>query len=218
MKKLLIVLFSLLPVVSFAAGGGDNEYVVDAPINEQDMVSRQNGAKLFVNYCMGCHSLEYLRYKRMAEDLRMPPELVQENLNFAGDKIGDQMVTAMDPDEAKKWFGATPPDLTMVNRRRSADWIYSYLTNFYKDESRPYGYNNHVFENVGMPHVMAKVEERLGEEKFKEAMADITNFLVYAGAPEKAVRERIGVYVLVFLFILLIPAYLLYKEYWKDVH
>lgn len=218
MKKLVIVLFSLLPVVAQAAGGGDNEYVVDAPINLQDKVSLQNGAQLYVNYCQGCHSLKYLRYKRMAEDLEMPEELVQQHLNWAGDKIGDPMDNAMDQDEAQDWFGVTPPDLTLVTRWRSPDWVYSYLTNFYEDETRPFGYNNHVFLNVGMPHVMAKMERELGEEKFKQNMGDLTNFLTYAGEPFRMDRERIGVYVLVFLFILFIPAYFLYKEYWKDVH
>lgn len=218
MKKLVIVLFSLLPVVAQAAGGGDNEYVVDAPINLQDKVSLQKGAQLYVNYCQGCHSLKYLRYKRMAEDLEMPQELVQQHMNWTGDKIGDPMINAMDQDEAQGWLGVAPPDLTLVTRWRSPDWVYSYLINFYEDETRPFGYNNHVFLNVGMPHVMAGMERELGEEKFRENMADLTNFLTYAGEPFRMDRERLGVYVLVFLFILFIPAYFLYKEYWKDVH
>lgn len=218
MKKLVIVLFSLLPVMAFAAGGGDNKYIVEAPVNLQDKVSLQKGAQLFVNYCQGCHSLKYLRYQRMAEDLEMPEGLVQEHLNWAGEKIGDPMSIAMNQDEAEGWLGVAPPDLTLVTRWRSPDWVYSYLINFYEDETRPYGYNNHVFPNVGMPHVMAKMEKELGEEKFKQNMGDLTNFLVYAGEPFRMDREHIGVYVLVFLFILFIPAYFLYKEYWKDVH
>ena len=127
MKKLAVILFSCLPLVAFAAGGGHNEYVVKAPVNLQDKVSLQNGAKLFVNYCLGCHTLQYQRYSRMAEDLEMPEELVMENLNFVSDKFGDQMHNAMDQDDAKKWFGNAPPDLTMVTRYRSSDWVYSYL-------------------------------------------------------------------------------------------
>lgn len=218
MKKLAVILFSCLPLVAFAAGGGHNEYVVKAPVNLQDKVSLQNGAKLFVNYCLGCHTLQYQRYSRMAEDLEMPEELVMENLNFVSEKFGDQMHNAMDKDDAKKWFGNAPPDLTMVTRYRSSDWVYSYLTNFYEDESRPFGYNNHVFPSVGMPHVMAGLEEELGEDEFKQAMGDLTNFLTYTAEPIRPQRERLGVYVLVFLGILLIPAYLLKKEYWKDVH
>ncbi|MEE3322189.1 MAG: cytochrome c1 [Pseudomonadota bacterium] len=218
MKKLAVILFSCLPLVAFAAGGGHNEYVVKAPVNLQDKVSLQNGAKLFVNYCMGCHSLQYMRYSRMAEDLDISEELVMKNLNFTSDKFGDQMENAMPEGAAKKWFGTAPPDLTMVTRLRDADWVYSYLINFYEDDSRPFGYNNHVFPNVGMPHVMANVEAELGEEGFKEAMGDLTNFLTYTAEPVRLERERLGVYVLVFLGILLIPAYLLKKEYWKDVH
>ena len=192
--------------------------MVKAPVNLQDKVGLQNGAKLFVNYCMGCHTLQYQRYSRMAEDLEMPEELVMENLNFVSDKFGDQMHNAMDQDDAKKWFGNAPPDLTMVTRYRSSDWVYSYLINFYEDESRPFGYNNHVFPSVGMPHVMAGLEDELGEDEFKQAMGDITNFLTYTAEPVRPQRERLGVYVLLFLGILLIPAYLLKKEYWKDVH
>ena len=218
MKKLAVILFSCLPWVAFSAGGGDNEHVVPAPVNLQDKVSLQNGAKLFVNYCMGCHGLQYQRYSRLAEDLEIPEELVQDNLNFTTDKVGDQMRTAMDPEDAKAWFGNAPPDLTMVTRYRSEDWVYSYLINFYEDESRPFGYNNRVFENVGMPHVMASLEEELSEDEFKQEMGDLTNFLAYTAEPVRPLRERLGVYVLVFLGILLVPAYLLKKEYWKDVH
>ncbi|KAF0807993.1 ubiquinol-cytochrome c reductase cytochrome c1 subunit [Alcanivorax xiamenensis] len=218
MKKLFAaILFSCLPALALAAGGHDAEYE-KAPVNLQDKVSLQNGAKLFVNYCMGCHSLEYLRYGRMADDLGIPDELVLKYMNFTSDKIGDQMRNAMDKDDAKQWFGTAPPDLTLEARLRDPDWLYSYLIGFYEDESRPFGYNNKVFPNVGMPHVMAGMQEALDEEEFKAAMGDITNFLTYAAEPIAPTRERIGVYVLVFLAILLVPAYLLKKEYWKDVH
>lgn len=216
MKRLAVILFCL-PALAFAAGG-TNEYVVDAPINLKDRVSLQNGAKLFTNYCMGCHSLKYLRYERMAEDLGIPADLVMEKLNFTSDRIGDQMTNAMDPKVAEQWFGAAPPDLTLTARLRTPDWLYSYLVSFYADEQRPYGYNNHVFPSVGMPHVMAAMEQELGEEKFKSEMADLTNFLTYAAEPARLERESMGVKVLIFLFILFWPAYFLKKEYWKDVH
>jgi len=217
-KQVAVLLFSFLPMMAFAAGGGHNEHVEKAPINLQDKVSLQNGAKLFVNYCMGCHGMDYLRYGRMADDLGIPDDLVLEHLNFTSDKIGDPMKNGMRVEDGKQWFGAAPPDLTLAARHHSPDWVYSYLISFYEDDSRPYGYNNKVFPNVGMPHVMAGMQEELSEEAFKSNMGDIANFLTYAAEPMAPTRERIGVYVLVFLGILLIPAYLLKKEYWKDVH
>lgn len=218
MKKLVVALLvSCLPAFASAAGGHDVE-LEKAPVNLQDKVSLQNGAKLFVNYCMGCHSLEYLRYGRMGEDLGISDELTLKYLNFTSEKIGDPMKNGMTAENGKDWFGNPPPDLTLAARHRSPDWIYSYLTGFYEDESRPYGYNNEVFPSVGMPHVMAKMQENLSEEEFESNMGDITNFLTYAAEPIAPTRERIGVYVLVFLAILFVPAYLLKKEYWKDVH
>ncbi|WP_111657284.1 cytochrome c1 [Isoalcanivorax indicus] len=217
MKKLAVLLLSCLPALGLAAGGY-NEHVESAPVNLKDKASMQRGAQLFVNYCMGCHSLQYERYSRLASGLDIPEELVLEHLNFTTDQIGDTMQIAMPKDEAAAWFGAPPPDLTNVARLRTADWVYSYLINFYEDADQPYGFNNRVFENVGMPHVMAAMEEELGEEDFRRAMLDLTNFLAYIGEPVRVDAERIGVYVLVFLFLLWIPAYLLKKEYWKDVH
>lgn len=214
---LLLSFQGLLSSVALAAGGGHNPYIVPAPINEQDIVSRQRGAQLFVNYCYGCHSLKYLRYERISEDLKIPEGLLKENLMFSGEKIGDQMRIAMSPKAAAAWFGAPPPDLTLEARLRGADWLYSYLTNFYPDASRPWGVNNHVFKDVGMPHVMESLEVELGKESFQSAMADLTNFLVYAAEPTKQKRERIGTFVLLFLAILAVPAYFLSKEYWKDV-
>lgn len=216
MKKLVVLLLSCLPVLAFAAGGA-NEHVVSAPLNLQDKVSTQRGAQLFVNYCMGCHSLEYQRYGRLGEDLGIPDELVMQHLNFTTEQIGDQMKIAMPKNEAALWFGAAPPDLTLISRLRTPDWLYSYLIGFYPDDSRPYGYNNRVFPAVGMPHVMADLQEELSEDEFKQAMLDLTHFLTYTSEPMQLERQRLGVYVLVFLFVLLIPAYLLKKEYWKDV-
>jgi ubiquinol-cytochrome c reductase cytochrome c1 subunit len=217
MRQLMMLLLTLLPVSVSAAGGGGGEHMKEAPVNLQDKVSLQKGARLFVNNCMGCHSLEYLRYGRMAEDLEIPEKLVQKHLNFSGSKVGSSMTNAAKETEAENWFGVAPPDLTLETRRRSPDWVYSYLTGFYKDDSQAYGYNNHVFENTAMPHVMADMEKEVSEKQFNEAMGNITNFLTYAGEPHRLESEKLGVYVLVFLFILLIPAWFLYKEYWKDV-
>lgn len=218
MKKILIALACLFPMLAMAAGGGANPYVVDAPINLKDKVSLQNGAKLFVNYCMGCHGLKYMRYERLAEDLGIPVELAQQYLNFTTDKPGDTMDNAMVEADAEKWFGVAPPDLTLEARLRGSDWLYSYLIGFYEDDTRPYGYNNHVFPSVGMPHVMADMEASMDKEEFQRNMADLTNFLTYAAEPVRLERERLGVWVLLFLFIMFWPAYFMKKEYWKDVH
>lgn len=214
---LVISLQLVSPQKVVAAGGGNNPHVVKAPINEQDIVSRQRGAQLFVNYCYGCHSLKYLRYERISEDLKIPEDLVKESLMFSGEKIGEQMRIAMPEKAASAWFGAPPPDLTLEARLRGADWLYSYLINFYPDPSRTWGVNNRVYKDVGMPHVMEAVEVELGKEAFQAAMADLTNFLVYAAEPTKQKRERIGTFVLLFLAIMAVPAYFLSQEYWKDV-
>lgn len=217
---LLGVITALLASVSVAeteTAGVLDEPLVKANVNIHDQVAKQRGAQLFVNYCMGCHSLQYQRYGRMGEDLGISEDIVLENLNFVSDRIGDTMQNAMDRKDAAEWFGAAPPDLTMMARLRSPDWLYSYLIGFYEDESRPYGYNNKIFPLVGMPHVMADLEEELGEEKFREAMLDLTSFLVYTAEPVQETRRKIGFGVLFFLLILLIPAYLLKREYWKDV-
>ncbi|MEM8766799.1 MAG: cytochrome c1 [Pseudomonadota bacterium] len=122
--------------------------------NLQDQPSLQRGWQLYVNYCLGCHSLEHQRYERTADDLGVPHEIVLENLVFTGQKIGEHMTTAMQPELAKEWFGAPPPDLTMVARLRGVDWLYNYLRTFYRDDSRPMGVNNKIYPNVGMPHVL----------------------------------------------------------------
>ncbi|MDX1804539.1 MAG: cytochrome c1 [Alcanivorax sp.] len=217
MMRLLLVLLCALPLLTQAAeeGGAD---LKKAPVNLQDKVSLQHGAKLFVNYCMGCHSLKYMRYNRMAKDLEMPQDLVQKYLNFTSEKPGAQMANGLSRQDGKAFFGKAPPDLTMETRLRSPDWVYSYLTGFYKDDSRPYGYNNHVFPSVAMPNVVAKLESELGEKEFQQAMGDITNFLTYTAEPMRPYRESLGVKVLAFLALLFVPAYLLKREYWKDVH
>jgi ubiquinol-cytochrome c reductase cytochrome c1 subunit len=221
MKKLILfVLFSLIPLAAHAAGGGacgELKECLHAPVNHQDKASLQNGAKLYISYCMGCHSAKFMRYERMAADLRIDPKLVQEYMNFTSDKVGDQLNPATDPKDQAKWFGAAPPDLTLETRLRSPDWVYSYLLNFYPDENRPYGVNNRVFKDVAMPHVLADLEQELKPEEFKQAVGDIVNFMAYMAEPNRAERERLGVFVLFFLALLMIPVWLLNKEYWKDV-
>ncbi len=217
MKKfILFALLALSPFTVHAAGGHGVE-LLHAPVNAQDKVSLQNGAKLYISYCLGCHSAKYIRYERLATDLRIEPALVQEYMNFTGDKLGDQMTSHTNPKDQAKWFGAPPPDLTLETRLRSPDWVYSYLLGFYPDESRPYGVNNKVFKDVAMPHVLADLEKEQTPEEFKRSVGDIVNFMAYMAEPNKSERERIGVFVLFFLGILMIPVWLLNKEYWKDV-
>src|SRR5690606_28829376 len=200
-----------------AAGGAAVE-LTPAPINVDDKVSLQRGAQIFVNNCLGCHSAQYMRYERMATDLEIPTEILTKNMLFTTERAGDTMVAAMPKDLSKVWFGTIPPDLTLVARIRGADWVYSYLIGFYPDDKRPWKVNNHVFPDVGMPHVLSNMERRLGEKGFKEAMADLTNYMVYMAEPVRAERERLGVWVLLFLAIFFIPVYFLNREYWKDVH
>lgn len=207
-----------------------------------DQASLQNGARIFVNYCLSCHSAGYMRYNRMGQDLGISEELVKENLLFAADKVGDLMKAVMPKEDAQKWFGIAPPDLTLIARSRKPEWVYTYMRSFYRDDKSPSGWNNIVFPHVAMPHVLYEWQGRqravfkngngvpvfekfelerpgtMSKEKYDEAMRDLTNFLVYLGEPAKLERYRIGVFVILFLLVFLVFAYLLKKEYWKDVH
>jgi ubiquinol-cytochrome c reductase cytochrome c1 subunit len=247
MKKIVIALaFLALPGLSFAAGG-EGYPLQKAPIDLHNQASLQKGARLFVNYCMGCHSLEHQRYNRMARDIGLTDEQVRDNLIFTGAKVGDTMKNAMPKADAKRWFGVAPPDLTVIARSRGVDYLYTYLQTFYQDPSRPFGVNNAVFPNAGMPHVLWQLQgmqkpvyavhkDHEGNEveilkgfelaqpgsmsppEFREAMRDLVNFLAYVGEPIQLERQRLGVWVLLFLGLAFVVFYLLKKEYWKDVH
>ena len=254
MKKLIIAFcLALLPTYVFASGG--EEHLDHANLDDSDMASLQSGAKIFTNYCMGCHSARFSRYGRVAEDLDIPTDLYMENLVFDDSKIGDLMTIAMTKDHSKQFFGASPPDLTMVSRVRGPDWLYTYLRTFYRDDSRPWGVNNKTFPNVGMPHVMLelqglqecapgpiaghiKIDPLTGQpiaedpcgslqvtkkgsmspEEYDQAVYNLVNFLAYTAEPMAKDRKRIGVYVLLFITLFSIFAYLLNREYWKDIH
>ncbi|MES9934926.1 MAG: cytochrome c1 [Sedimenticola sp.] len=217
MKKLILAfLLAAAPVLGMAAGG--NVKLDDANIDLTDNESLQRGAKLFMNYCLSCHSAQYQRYNRMARDLDMTEEEVKANLMFTTDKIGDTMTIAMDPEDAAEWFGTAPPDLSVITRARGVDWVYTYLRSFVPDEKRPFGYNNTVFPDVGMPHVLWKLQQDQSAEKFDSDMRDLTAFMTYVGEPIAVERKRIGTYVLIFIAIFFVLSYLLKKEYWKDVH
>jgi len=258
----LIMALTILPLKAVGAESAHNcgsmacdEFSADP----RDKASLQNGARLYMNYCMGCHSLKYSRYNRVAEDLGIPEDLFQANLMFDPSvKIGSLMDKAMDDRTAKVWFGATPPDLTLVSRARQPEWLYTYLRTFYRDDSRPYGVNNRVFKDVGMPHVLLELqgmqecamgpvaahnggvkrdpltgtdilEEPCGQftiseagelspEEFDSEMYDLVNFLAYTAEPMAVDRQRIGMFSLLFVALFFVFAWLLNREYWKDVH
>ncbi|MCL1126155.1 cytochrome c1 [Shewanella surugensis] len=239
MKKLLIALVTLIPTLAMASGG--NIHLESANIDLHDQASLQRGLDLFQNNCSGCHSTQYQRYERVATDLGIPLDEMSQKYLYGDTKIGELMENAIPEDDAAKWFGAVPPDLTLVARVRGEDWIYSYLKGYYKDETRPFGVNNTVFPSVGMPHVLQDlqgvpvkqiVKQEDGTEvttlvatggslsaaEYDQVVRDITGFLVYSGDPVKLERESLGWWVLGFLFIFFILSYLLKKEYWKDVH
>lgn len=242
MKKLIIAgILGLLPALGLASGGAHLE---SANINLEDQASLQRGAKAYIDNCMGCHSLKYMRYNRMAEDLGINEADLRKNFMLGDAKPGDQMTISMRPEDAEKWFGVAVPDLTLVTRWRSPDWLYSYLKGFYVDPTRPYGVNNVVFPAVGMPHVLQGLQGiqepvfgekhgdalpavtgvklvqpgKLSAEQYDGLVRDLTNFLTYVGEPMKLERQRLGWYVLAFLALFFVVAYALKKEYWKDVH
>ena len=241
--RIAVVLLGLLisaPLLAAEEGG-----LQQAGNDLGDQASLQRGAKLFINYCSGCHSLKYLRYSRMASDLGLDEQQVMDNLNFTGAKIGDHIEASMPHDAAGKWFGKAPPDLSLVARVRGSDWIYTYLKSFYLDSSRPLGWNNTLFANASMPNPLWQLQgqqmpeygpkdpvtgdqpviglklQQPGQQtpaEFDQSVRDITNFLEYAGEPAALKRQSMGVWVILFLALLTFLAYLLKKEYWKDVH
>ena len=239
MKKFLIALL-FAPMMAFASGAA--VHLDKWPGSVSDKESLQNGAKLFVNYCLNCHGASYMRYKNLL-DLGLTEQQVKDNLMFTSDKIGGLMAVAARSDEQKQWFGATPPDLTIIARARGeagnagagADWLYTYLRSFYRDDKRPTGWNNVVFENVGMPHVLyglqgvqafnheshkleLEVPGQLAPAEFDKAVSDLVGFIVWMGEPQQEFRRKLGFFVLAFLAVLFVVAYALKKEYWKDIH
>ncbi len=242
--KRLAAVALLAPTLAFSAEVALN--LDKAPVS-RDPVALQNGAKLFVNYCLNCHSASFVRYNTL-EQIGLDEQQIRDNLLFTGERVGDLMKIAMRPAESKVWFGTAPPDLALVARQRAsgygsgADWLYTYLRQFYRDPERPSGFNNVVFENVGMPHVfwelqgdqIAHVTEnpdgtknyrlelakpgKLSPEAYDKAVADLVSFMVWMAEPVAAKRETIGMYVLIFLAGLFVLTYALKKNYWKDIH
>jgi len=245
MKKIGVVIsiLCLLPLAAFASGP---EMKLDrAPINSSDKLSLQRGAQVFVNYCMTCHSAEYMRYNRL-RDIGLTENQIKDNLILTGQKVGELMTVSMKKKEAKQWFGVAPPDLSVIARSRGPDWLYTYLRTFYRDDSTATGWNNLLFDKAAMPHVLYQLqgEQRLnvkagddghgGTHEVKELklaspgvlskaeydayVADLVNYLVYVGEPAATKRHAIGIVVLFALGVVFIFAWLLKREYWKDVH
>lgn len=231
MIKHIFIAICMLPVMVFAAGGA--KINVSAPIDFDDKASLQRGAKTFVNNCLNCHSANYMRYNRLL-DIGLSEDEVKNNLMFTTDKIGDPMQIAMDPDDAKEWFGVTPPDLTVEVRAKGADWVYAYMQSFYKDETTTTGWNNLVFDKVAMPHVLYQLQGeqvlnhdthqlelrkpgKLSSSEYNAVIGDLTNYMAYMAEPAKQARQTIGLWVLLFLAGLLLIVKAIKKAYWKDI-
>ena len=251
MKKILLSL--LLTVCSFSTVLANSEGMAwdRAPNKTNDVVSLQNGAKLFVNYCLNCHSAAYMRFNRL-KDIGLTEAQIKDNLLFTTDKVGDNMKVAMDPKQAKEWFGGVPPDLTVIARSRAghngtgADYLYTYLRSYYRDETKATGWNNLAYPNVGMPHVLWQLQ---GERKavfetahehghevhvfkgfeqitpgtmtsvqYDEAIGDLVGYLQWMGEPSQNTRVQVGVWVLLFLLVFTFFAWRLNAAYWRDVH
>jgi len=242
MLRRFLLVFLLAPAAAHSAGGDirlDRAY-----IDSGDVLSIQRGAKVFVNYCLNCHSATAMRYNRLTE-LGLTEKQIKDNLIFTGEKVGDPMQIAASRKSQQEWFGVAPPDLSVIARSRGVGWLYTYMRTFYRDPARGTGWNNLVFPNVAMPHVLwqlqgtqilkteiedqdgHKVEHRklvlespgaLSPLEYDKLARDLVNYLSYMGEPAKTRRVQIGIVVLFFLSLLLVLCWLLKKEYWNDLH
>ena len=225
----LLTFFTLNP----AYAASDQLQLKPVDIDLSDKASLQRGARTFMNYCLTCHSASYMRYNRMGKDLGLTDEQVKASLMFASEKVGETMTIAMRPDDAKKWFGSIPPDLSVISRARGADWLYSYFQTFYLDNKKVMGTNNSTFKNVGMPHVLWQdqgylqkgtngdltrlSEGDLPKGDYDEMIRDLVNFLAYIGEPSKIQRLALGKWVLIYLALFFFVAYPLKKVIWEDI-
>lgn len=251
MKKLILTLVAALGIVGGAHAAGAGLVPLDkAPVDTTDQASLQNGAKIFVNYCLSCHSAAFMRYNRL-QDIGLSEQEIKDNLLFTTSKVGDTMVAAIDPKQAASWFGGNPPDLTVIARSRAggggsgADYLYTFLRTFYRDESKATGWNNLAFPSVGMPHVLWQLQgERralfddvtvdgqntqvfkgwepttqgtMSAQEYDQAVGDLVNYLQWMGEPAQNTRIRVGVGVLIFLGIFIVIAWRLNAAFWKDV-
>jgi len=240
MKKITIVIF-ILCMTPFSLFAAESGMILDrAPVDTSDNASLQRGAESFVNYCLTCHGASYMRYNRH-RDIGFSNEQILDKLVHTGQKVGDLMQSAMRKKEGEEWFGVVPPDLSVIARSRGADWLYTYLRAFYRDDSTATGWNNLVFDRAAMPHVLYQLqgEQKLvmktsdkGEQKsllidkagklsaaeYDKFVGDLVNYLVYLGEPHANARKDIGFMVMIFLLGMLVLSYALKKEYWKDIH
>ena len=250
MKKLILTLIAAFGFVAGAQAAEGGIAWDKAPVDTTNQASLQNGAKLFVNYCLSCHSAAFMRYNRL-QDIGLTEQQIKDNLLFTTDKVGETMISAIDPKQAKDWFGGNPPDLTVIARSRAgaggsgADYLYTFLRTFYKDETKPTGWNNLAFPSIGMPHALWQLQgerravfeehdvhgqktqvfkgwEQLSPGsmtpvQYDRAVGDLVNYLQWMGEPAQNSRVRIGVGVLIFLGIFIVIAWRLNAAFWKDV-
>jgi len=245
MRRIRVLLFFLCLISLTAFASGSKVTLDQAPIRTTDILSLQRGVQIFVNYCLTCHSADYMRYNRL-RDLELSEKQIIDNLIFTGQKPGDLMTIAMQKKEAKRWFGVVPPDLSVIARSRGADWLYTYLRKFYRDESTPTGWNNLVYDKVAMPHVLYQLQGEqllkvetiddghggkrevrklelskpgsLTKTEYDMYVADLVNYLVYLGEPAAAYRVHLGIIVMLFLFGMLGLTYALKHDFWREVH
>jgi ubiquinol-cytochrome c reductase cytochrome c1 subunit len=246
LKSWVLITIALLSAGLAVADEEEGIALLPSGADIKNTESLQRGARNFMNYCSGCHSLKYLRYNRMAADLKIPESELAGNLMFTSDKTFDTINSAM-PKDSESWFGKQPPDLSLMARARGVDYIYSFLKGFYVDKTRPWGVNNLYLPSAAMPHVLqdrqglqkpvfknepddhgsarmvlvgvdAMTPGALKPEEYDQFVRDIANFLDYAGEPVKEKRQSMGIFVTLFLLVFFVFAYLLKKEYWKDVH
>ena len=244
LNNIMLMLFFMFSVETFATSSSNLSHMKVDLSNQQSL---QRGAKIFINYCLSCHSAAYMRYNRMGQDLSISDDVLKENLMFGAEKVGDVMSISMRQEDSINYFGVIPPDLSVIARSRGADWLYTYFKTFYKDDSRPFGVNNLVYKDTAMPHVLWELQGeqhlvskesiaavyydpsysdflelvspgKLTEKEYDRTVRDLVNYLVYMGEPIKLKRTKIGVWVMFYLFIFLLIAYMLKKEYWKDIH
>ena len=233
-----LIMTSMLMFSHNLIASGDGPKLMSANVDVSDKASLQRGAKTFTDYCLSCHSAKFVRFNRVAEDLGLTEKQVMENLNHLGVKFGSTMISTMTKEYAKQTFGAVPPDLSLVGRSRGEDWLFSYFLSFYQDETKPTGFNNVVFKDVGMPNVLwelqgtqkaefdehgnlVKMDLNQGQQsaaEFESTVRDLVAFLSYIGEPRQLERKQLGIWVLIFLSLLFVVAYAMKKEYWKDVH
>ncbi len=249
-KKIVLALVTSLGLMAVAHASGGGMAWDKAPDRSKDMAALQNGAKLFVNYCLNCHSAAFMRYNRLT-DLGLTEQQIKDKMLFTDNKVGDTMKSAINPKQASAWFGANPPDLTVIARSRAgdngtgADYLYTYLRTFYRDEAKPTGWNNLAFPNIAMPHAMWELQgnrhavfetvQENGQEvhhfksweqltpgtmtpaQFDEAMGDLVGYLQWMGEPVQNTRKSIGIWVLAFLALLTFLTWRLNGAFWKEV-